>query len=72
MEWVAWAALGCSVVAALAIAVGAAWIVSGDRPVSHIGQIHEETLAAIAGIELPLVMVGILIKSRRVLGMTAA
>ena len=70
-EWVAWAATGCAVVAALAVAVGAAWIVSGDRQVSHIGQTHEETLAAIAGIELPLLVVGIAINLAVALGMTA-
>jgi hypothetical protein len=59
-------------VAALAVAVGAAWIVSGDRPVSHLGQTHEETLAAIAGIELPLLVVGIPINLAVALGMTAA
>ena len=70
-EWVAWAALGCTVVAALAVAVGAAWVVSGDRSVSYIGQTHEETLAAIAGIELPLLMVMILIHLGVALGLTA-
>ena len=71
-DWIAWAAFGCAVVAALAVAVGAAWVVSGDRPVSHLGQTHEETLAAIAGIELPLVLTGVAINLLVALGMTAA
>src|SRR4051812_39560900 len=63
-EWMAWVALACSVLAAIAVAVGSTWLVSGDRSVSHIGQRAEETLAAVAGLELPLIGVGILINLR--------
>jgi len=67
-EWMAWAAFGCAVVAA--IAVGSAWLVSDDRLVSHIGQGAEETLAAVAGLQLPLLGAGISINLTVALGMT--
>ncbi len=68
--WMAWAAFGCAVVAAIAVAVGSAWLVSSDRLVSHIGQGAEEAVAAVAGIELPLLGAGILINLSVALGLT--
>jgi glucan phosphoethanolaminetransferase (alkaline phosphatase superfamily) len=69
-EWMAWAALACSVVAAIAVAAGSTWLVSGDRSVSHLGQRVEETLAAVAGLELPLIGIGILINLGVAVGLT--
>ena len=56
-EDTAWIALACAVVAALATAGAGAWLVDGDRDVSSVGQSHEETLASLVGLEVPLVVV---------------
>jgi hypothetical protein len=71
-EWMAWAAFGSAVVATIAAGVGAAWIVDGYRSISHVGQTVEETLAAIVGMELPLLGVASLVNLAVALGMTAA
>lgn len=56
-EEVAWAAFACAVIAALALAISAAWVVRGDREVSRVGQSGEELVASLVGLELPLVTV---------------
>ena len=54
-EDTAWIGLACAVVAALATSVVGSWMVDDDREVSTVGQSHEERLAALVGVELPLV-----------------
>jgi hypothetical protein len=71
-DWIAWAAFGCAIVASLAVSVGAAWVVRSDRGISPLGQSGEEVMAALAGIELPLLLVGVLVNLAVALGMTAA
>jgi hypothetical protein len=53
-EDTAWIAFACAVVGVAATWTAGAWIVTGDRAVSPVGQTGEELLAALIGLEAPL------------------
>lgn len=56
-EDTAWIAFACAAVGLLATWMAGAWIVTGDREVSRVGQSGEEMLAALVGLEAPLLAV---------------
>jgi hypothetical protein len=53
----AWGGFAAAVLAFVTTGAAGAWLVSGDREVSAAGQTAEETQAAIAGWQLPLLVV---------------
>jgi hypothetical protein len=56
-EDTAWVSFACAVIATFALSISAAWVVSGDREVSRVGQSGEEIVASLVGLTLPLVAV---------------
>jgi hypothetical protein len=54
--WLAWASVGLALAGALAVAAGAARLVSDVRGPITVGQAKEEHAATLAGAELPLLL----------------
>jgi hypothetical protein len=55
-EATAWIAVACATIGVLAAWTAGAWIVTGDREVSRVGQSGEEMLAGLIGLEVPLLI----------------
>ena len=55
-RWLAWVAAGAALVGAIAVARGAARLISDDVRVASAGQAAEENAAGLAGVELPLLL----------------
>jgi hypothetical protein len=67
-----WCAVGIAVVGLLAVTRGSAWLMSGDRPVSAVGQRAEEHAATLAGVQGPLFAVAALVTLLAALGMSVS
>ena len=55
-RWLAWASVGLALAGGLAVAIGAARLISDERRTSTAGQTMEEHAAALAGGQLPLLL----------------
>jgi hypothetical protein len=53
----AWIAFACALIGLAATWIAGAWVVQGDRAVSRVGQTGEELIAALIGLEAPLLAV---------------
>jgi hypothetical protein len=69
-RWLAWAAAGAGLVGALAVAQGAAMLVTDDARTAGAGQAAEENAAGLAGAELPLLLCAAFIMILAAVGVT--
>jgi hypothetical protein len=67
-----WCAVGVAVAGLVAVARGSAWLTSGERPVSAVGQRAEERAATLAGVQGPLFAVAGFVTLLAALGMTVS
>jgi hypothetical protein len=67
-----WCAVGAAVAGLVAVARGPAWLTSGERPVSAVGQRADERAATLAGVQGPVFAVARVVTLLAALGMTVS